>query len=114
MAKPRPDVEKRLLCDLTEEELLLKGAEQSALVLEIERLAKEKADFCSVNKAATDKANSRVAELAREVDQKRALKPVRCTWEMGDKDWLLYRNDTNKVIDREPLTMADRQGELLS
>lgn len=116
MAKPRPEVEKQLPCELDEEELLLRGNEESTLVLELERLAKAKADFNAANKLACDKANARISELAQEITQKRALKPVRCTWEIDHtgKNWLLYRSDTGKVIDREPVTLADRQMDLVS
>jgi len=114
MAKSQPDVEKQLYVKLEEHELLIKGDKLAACIAKLEDIERRKKAFNSAIKLEQDTASGAASLLSDEIEQKRELRPVRCRWEMGEREWSLYRLDTGEVVDTKPITMADRQGELLS
>lgn len=114
MAKPRPDVEKQLYVSLDEEELRLKGDHLSARVKQLEDIERRKSASSKALKAEQDAASADASKLADEIKHKREVRPVACRWRMLTERWELYRIDTGEVVDTAPITMADRQGELLS
>lgn len=114
MAKPKPDEERKLYVKLDVPELILKGEKHARLVLDLKAHGEHQKKVAADLKATGDALSADIVQFATEIDQKRELRPVRCRWEMGTKEWVLSRVDTGEVVDTAPITMADRQQELLS
>lgn len=114
MAKPKPDEERTLYVDLDDSELRLKGDKLSAQVKTLEDVERRKKEFGSAIKLEQEKASGAASLLADEIKNKRELRPVRCRWTFGADRWECHRADTGEVVDTAPITMADRQQELLS
>ena len=114
MAKQRPDEERQLYVGLEEHELLLKGDKLAACVAKLEDIEKRKKAFSSALKLEQETATGAASLLSDEIEQRRELRGVRCSWRRTTERWELYRVDTGEVIDTAPITMADQQGELYS
>lgn len=114
MAKPKPDEERKLYVTLDDEELRLKGDKLSAQVKALEDVERRKKEASSALKLEQEKASGSASLLADEIKHKREIRPVRCTWRMTSERWECWRVDTGEVVDTAPITMADRQQELLS
>ena len=114
MAKQRPDEERQLYVGLNDDELLLKGDKLAACVAKLEDIEKRKKAFSSAIKVEQETATGAASLLSDEIEQKRELRPVRCTWRMTSERWECFRVDTGEVVDTAPITMADNQGEMFS
>lgn len=114
MARPKPDEERKLYVTLDHDELLVKGDKLAGCVSSLEDIEKRKKAFSSGIKVEQETVSASASLLSDEIEQRRELRPVRCTWRMTTERWECWRVDTGEVVDTAPITMADRQQELLS
>lgn len=101
----RPDEDHELLCDLTPDELHLKG-EQLAEAVDAHKRTED------------DKARFTMLTLKDEILSKQERRQVPCRWYVETSDsgmemWVLRRTDTWRVLQTQPVTSADRQLELI-
>ena len=105
---------RNLPCKLTDEELLTRGAELSAIIRQKELLAEEKTLANEGFKERQSEMDKRLAVLAEEIRTKHQSREVQVT---RDKDWvrkeeLVTRLDTSEVVEIRALTPAELQRPL--
>jgi hypothetical protein len=110
----RPDEERTLFCKLTEDELLRKGDKLAACIVKLEEIEKRKKAFNTQIKAEQEVVSASASLLSDEIEHRRELQPVTCSWERGQDQWVCHRVDTGEVVDTAPITMADKQERLFS
>jgi hypothetical protein len=103
-------VERELACELTDDELRMRGDAMAEAELLVETL---KAERRAVNKkiyAAIDERN----KLAHVIEAKAEVRRVVCKWipDYEHNVWNLIRQDKGDCAEQRPMTAADRQGML--
>lgn len=101
-----------LPCELANEQLLEKGTRQSELVDEIAKLETAKKSQASHYKGEIETRQSSVAQLSRQIREKREYKDVLCEWRYGWHDpdsKSLIRLDTAEVVRTVPIQDHERQ-----
>lgn len=116
--RPRPDEDHELLCELTEEELRLKGDQLAEAEAALTRAEEDKAAAMKAFGKRIEDARAACKRLAEEVLSRTERRPVVCRWrgetnDAGLEVWVLRREDSGRVLQTQPVTAADRQLELL-
>ena len=116
--RTRPDEGHELLCELTDEEVSVKGNQLAEAEAALTRAEEEKTAAAKVFGQRIETARGACKRLAEEVLSRTERRPVVCRWmtetnDNGTEMWLLRRTDTGRVLQTQPVTAADRQLELL-
>lgn len=116
--RSRPPEDHELLCDLTGQELRLKGDQLAEAVDSKQKAEAEQKAANAIFKSRIDAANEVGNRLKTEILSKQERRPVSCSWkverfgeDMRDA-WVLRRDDTGAVVTTQAVTQADRQQEL--
>lgn len=118
--RTRPDEDHDLLCLLTTEELELKSQQLAEVVKKAEQLQADKKAAAEVFKAREEEIRKASGRLSDEILTHKERRAVICRWDVegvGRKgsaleEWVLRRGDTHDIVQRAPVTAADRQGDL--
>jgi predicted RNase H-like nuclease (RuvC/YqgF family) len=103
-------VQRELICDLTERDLLERGDTMAECELQVQRLRTERSRLNAALREQTD----RRSELATVIDSKKETRDVSCEWvpDYKKKRWGLMRLDTKAIIEEREMTPADLQTKL--
>ena len=116
--RARPDEDHELLCELTDEEVGVKGNQLAEAEAVYSQTEADKAAAMKAFGTRLETARGRMRQLGAEVLTRTERRAVPCRWkvetdESGSEVWVLRRQDTFKVLQYQPVTAADRQLELL-
>jgi hypothetical protein len=101
---------RRLLCELTDLEVMEKGIMLKDCLKQLTEFEVEKARITAHMKPV----KSQIEDLVPIIDTRKEMREVECDWRY---DWpksvkILYRTDTFEEVDRKPITDAERQIQL--
>jgi len=107
-------VMRKLKCKLTEIEVTQRGEKLAAKLGEKAELEREMKDEQARRKLVIAEVTKEIGQLAVEVHERAAERPVRCTWSKDStRVWAeLVRDDTGEIVESRPLTPEERQGAL--
>lgn len=103
-------VQRELVCDLSERDLLERGETMAEAELKAEKLRAERTRLNAALREQTD----RRAELATVIESKKETRDVSCEWkpDYKRKTWTLMRLDTKTAVEQREMTPADMQSKL--
>lgn len=105
-----------LKCDLTETEVQQRADKLANTIREHTRVEQEKKDTAAQFKLKIEALDGEISELAREVSEKAAYRPVECKLERNNLHLTmeLVRCDTGEVIETRPMKPEEKQASLFS
>lgn len=114
MSRKQAEVEvvvRELECDLTDAELLERGASMAECESEVETL---KAERRRLNASIRDASNKR-ADLAKIIEAKSEVRDISCQWEPDYelRRYDLIRLDTKAAVEQRDMPEADLQTSML-
>lgn len=106
----------KLPCRLSQLDLIKVGKELAFYARELARLREEKREASAGFNAAIKDAQEEICRYAEQLDTGKVDREVEVEWRY---DWhggrkVLYRLDTQEMIDDQPLSAEERQGHLFS
>jgi hypothetical protein len=116
--RSRPDEDHELLCELTGQELRLKGDQLAEAENAYEIAEADKKAAMAVFAQRLEAARAVTRKLSQEILTKQERRPVSCSWKVerygedAREAWVLRRDDTGAVVTTQAVTQADRQQEL--